>query len=280
MANDKKANNKKRKKAEKGNYNSPFAVNFREITGYDEKKGKTKISQSEISADIGVSRQTVSEYLLGNTQPNAETIIKIAKKFEVSSDYLLGLSNAPTNDKDLQFICDYTGLSIDTVKYISEKNTSYNFKSFIEFIVAYAKENYMFINSLNLVKSSAKTYQAQILTEKALMRVYEANGEISDDIKSALYDVYKNDSIKLNDKEKMKIFAFLKNNYIADKYELSEIIKNILNEYSVSGLYTDNYDEYTFQDLKNDEKELGNSNYFYNMAKSLKEGETNEEKES
>lgn len=137
MANDKKANNKKRKKFEKGNYNSPFAVNFRKITGYDKKKGKTKISQSEIAADIGVSRQTVSEYLLGNTQPNAETIIKIAKKFEVSSDYLLGLSNAPTNDKDLQFICDYTGLSIDTVKYISEKNTSYHFKSFIEFIVAY-----------------------------------------------------------------------------------------------------------------------------------------------
>lgn len=253
---------------------------LRENKSKDDNGNYCSLTSQELAEQLGFGSSSTINRLEKGCNCNLSTLIDVADYYEVSIDWLLSRPNVGEAYCDLKSVCEYTGLSVDTVDYISDKNTSYNFKLLIEFIVAYAKENYMFINSLNLVKSSAKTYQAQILTEKALMRVYEANGEISDDIKSALYDVYKNDSIKLNDKEKMKIFAFLKNNYIADKYELSEIIKNILNEYSVSGLYADNYDEYTFQDLKNDEKELGNSNYFYNMAKSLKEGETNEEKES
>lgn len=47
--------------------------------------------------------------------PNHEQLIKIAKYLNVSTDYLLGLSETPTADKDVQFICDYTGLDNGSV---------------------------------------------------------------------------------------------------------------------------------------------------------------------
>ena len=36
---------------------------------------------------------------------------KIADYYGVSADYLLGRTNAETTDKDLRFVCEYTGLS-------------------------------------------------------------------------------------------------------------------------------------------------------------------------
>ena len=59
---------------------------------------------------LGVTDNTVSYFYNGRLKPNIEQIIEIAKFFNVSTDYLLGLSDVPTTDKDLQYICDYTGL--------------------------------------------------------------------------------------------------------------------------------------------------------------------------
>lgn len=276
MANDKKANNKKRKKVEKGNYNSPFAVNFRKITGYDEKKGKTKISQSEIAADIGVSRQTVSEYLLGNTQPNAETIIKIAKKFEVSSDYLLGLSDAPTSDKDLQFICDYTGLSADAIDYISNKNTDYNFKVFIEFVIDYAKKHKSFVNSLSFLRKSAVAYHSEIEFQNVLSNYYEQDN-LSDENKKALYKLYKGNENIPPTKTQLYILASLKSDYNSTKYELSENIRDIVNEYSTSKIINEKTNAYySYAVFTDDETKMLNSNYIEYLKSKIKAGEDNE----
>ena len=63
---------------------------------------------------------------------------KIAKYFQVSADYLLGLSNTPTTDEDLKFICDYTGLS-DTVinsLFHNKNNKPYNLSHILNSIGA------------------------------------------------------------------------------------------------------------------------------------------------
>ena len=38
-----------------------------------------------------------------------------AKYFNVSTDYLLGLQTEPTTNKDISFICEYTGLKEESV---------------------------------------------------------------------------------------------------------------------------------------------------------------------
>lgn len=69
------------------------------------------ISQEKLARALGVKRQTVSLYKTGQSSPNAEQLKKIAEFFNVSSDWLLGISNVKSQDTDLHSVCEYTGLS-------------------------------------------------------------------------------------------------------------------------------------------------------------------------
>lgn len=67
--------------------------------------------QKDLATALGVNDNTISYFVSGKRMPNTEQIIKISDFFGVSADYLLGLSDTATTDKDIQFICKYTGLS-------------------------------------------------------------------------------------------------------------------------------------------------------------------------
>lgn len=58
-----------------------------------------------------MQRQTISQYINGLSKPDTERLTVLCKALDVSADYLLGLSDTPTADKDIQFICDRTGLN-------------------------------------------------------------------------------------------------------------------------------------------------------------------------
>ncbi|PPA70080.1 helix-turn-helix domain-containing protein [Jeotgalibacillus proteolyticus] len=49
-----------------------------------------KYSQQYMADLLGVTRQAYSKYETGEAQPGHEGLLKIAKKFDVSVDYLLG----------------------------------------------------------------------------------------------------------------------------------------------------------------------------------------------
>lgn len=51
------------------------------------------ISQTQLAASLGVSKQCVSNWENDNIQPSIEMLIKISEFFKVSTDYLLGLKN-------------------------------------------------------------------------------------------------------------------------------------------------------------------------------------------
>lgn len=53
------------------------------------------ISQEQVAADLGISVRALQNYEYGQREPNVEMIIKIAKYYGVTSDYLLGLEPAP-----------------------------------------------------------------------------------------------------------------------------------------------------------------------------------------
>lgn len=51
------------------------------------------LNQKEVAQRINLTQQTYSDYETGRTNPDIETLIKIADILEVSTDYLLGRSD-------------------------------------------------------------------------------------------------------------------------------------------------------------------------------------------
>jgi len=51
---------------------------------------RKKLSQQQLADRLKINRSTYARYELGQTQPDFETLEKLADFFEVSTDYLLG----------------------------------------------------------------------------------------------------------------------------------------------------------------------------------------------
>lgn len=91
------------------------------------------MKREELAQYLNCSVAAVGNYENGNRTPDFETLVKIADKFNVSTDFLLGRSENKTTDINILSICEYTGLSEDsiyTIHYLSEKN-----KKIIEFFI-------------------------------------------------------------------------------------------------------------------------------------------------
>jgi transcriptional regulator with XRE-family HTH domain len=69
------------------------------------------MNQQELADKLGVRRQTVQLYEAGGAAPKIDGILAIAEAFDVSADYLIGLSNEPSPKADVQAISKKYGLS-------------------------------------------------------------------------------------------------------------------------------------------------------------------------
>ncbi len=58
-----------------------------------ELRSEKKCTQQEISDKTEISRSVISEYESGKSEPTASVLIKLANFFDVSTDYLLGISD-------------------------------------------------------------------------------------------------------------------------------------------------------------------------------------------
>lgn len=72
---------------------------------------------------LGISHQAISRLMTKQNLPSFETIAGMARFFNVSADYLLGLSDVTTVDTELQAVCEYTGLSEAVVKALHDRKT-------------------------------------------------------------------------------------------------------------------------------------------------------------
>lgn len=93
-------------------------------------------SRQTIADKIGCDVSLITKHYNGNKIVTIDSLKKYAEYFNVSTDYLLGLSEAKTTDKDLQFICDYTGLNENTITYFHNQLTYEN-----RFILNYEEIN-------------------------------------------------------------------------------------------------------------------------------------------
>lgn len=62
---------------------------------------KRELSQYELARRLGIARTTYQGYEMGAREPDYETLQKIADFFDVSTDYLLGRTNDPSQPDDL-----------------------------------------------------------------------------------------------------------------------------------------------------------------------------------
>lgn len=77
-----------------------------------------KLRQQDLADYLGVKRQTISLYMTGQSMPDAEQLKNISIYFNVSADYLLGLTDVPTVNTNTRKVCDYVGLSQEAVELL------------------------------------------------------------------------------------------------------------------------------------------------------------------
>lgn len=63
-----------------------------------------KISQQDIGNLVGVSSQAVSKWEAGISEPDNESLIRIANFFGVSTDYLLGNISIRTEEEEVEIL--------------------------------------------------------------------------------------------------------------------------------------------------------------------------------
>ena len=73
------------------------------------------LTQKDLAKAIEVGRTTISEYESGKIVPKQEGLLKIANHFNVSVDYLTGVSNDPATRKQNESSLDTL---LNTVHYI------------------------------------------------------------------------------------------------------------------------------------------------------------------
>ncbi|MDD4251485.1 MAG: helix-turn-helix transcriptional regulator [Candidatus ainarchaeum sp.] len=54
-------------------------------------RSEKNISQKKLAEQIGIKQSTISKWERKNAVPNADNIVMLAKYFNVTADYLLGL---------------------------------------------------------------------------------------------------------------------------------------------------------------------------------------------
>lgn len=176
-----------------------------------------KVSQTDLALKIGCGDSLLSRFLTGKTDKlGDENIIRIARAFNVSTDFLLGITNVP--DKK-NYAIDELGLSAQAarnlyagkanaqvVNYLLESprflDLTYILEQYFNDTIAagYAAQNQLYATLSSLTRKSAKTkaaaqaaneinrlktpvYQADLATieNQFMMAVKEVKKEIGND---------------------------------------------------------------------------------------------------
>lgn len=113
-------------------YNGAPAKRIRELLQTHE------MTHTQLAEKIDVSESAVSQFQAGKSAPKLDTLVKIAKVFNTTTDYLLEI----TDDPNIQHsVINDTGLSNDSVKALKKLKSlelkGYPFLSLINFILSY-----------------------------------------------------------------------------------------------------------------------------------------------
>lgn len=112
------------------------------------------IGVNQFSKIIGIPSSRISELENDKRTITMTELKKYYKLFNVTTDYLLGLSDVKTTDTDIKSVCNYTGLSEEAVKAL---NIDYKVE-FEQYIII---RNWLIAYELNgLVSSFWSVYES------------------------------------------------------------------------------------------------------------------------
>lgn len=165
-------------------YNSPFATRLRSLIE------ENNLTQAAVAQEMNTTRQTIGNWMLGKSQPDFDTLIKLADYFNTTTDFLLGHSPNRTTDINIQAMCNYTGLSEDSIYWLHMKRMDY--LNDIEYTEKEHKLS-VFFNFINYL-AVRLSFQSEYLAELLL------NYEFSLSLGDSLNDEY----LKLNNKQELE----------------------------------------------------------------------------
>lgn len=95
------------------NYGEVFSARLKEL------RQESGLTIEAFANEVGVSKSSVGYYENQNRLPDLATAARMAEVLGVTTDYLVGRSNARTSAPKLKNICDYVGLSDKSVKMLA-----------------------------------------------------------------------------------------------------------------------------------------------------------------
>lgn len=96
-------------------------------------KGET---QEQLAEALGIDRQVIKTWETATRRIKAQDLISLADHFDCTIDFLVGRNDNPSRDKNLQEICNYTGLSQWSIEELHNCKNDLERKSYIETINA------------------------------------------------------------------------------------------------------------------------------------------------
>ena len=95
---------------------SPFAKRLQELV----------TNPSALKEYLGCSLQAINQYKMGTAFPKTENLIKIADFYGISVDFLLGRTEIPNMDTNIQAVHGLTGLSVGAIAKLSDLKNQNN----------------------------------------------------------------------------------------------------------------------------------------------------------
>lgn len=80
-------------------------------------RAEHNLTQTDLAKVLGIAKTTLAAYEQGKSEPNIDTIIKIADFFNITTDYLLGHSDGRKLEN--QEIYEYLGLIDESIETLS-----------------------------------------------------------------------------------------------------------------------------------------------------------------
>lgn len=88
------------------------------------------LTQLQLAEMLDISKSNISKYEAGSVEPNLEIITKIAIRFGVITDYLLGLTNDRINESDLEWRYPHVQNRLGSILYKYRKKEKLSINSF------------------------------------------------------------------------------------------------------------------------------------------------------
>ncbi len=82
------------------------------------------LSQQQLATETGINRETIARYETFKRIPSYEHLTTLARHFNTTTDYLLGLSSSSKRESDITAACNCTGLTAKSIQNICNMNES------------------------------------------------------------------------------------------------------------------------------------------------------------